>query len=272
MNTLSEPAQVWLSYDGEVICVWQKKQTVHMADMTHYMDDIKYTMNLAGQRQTFRAKFASFTDELDIAALNGDTVTITRLHQTIYKDVVLSDLWRENNFIRLHAAVAGGHVAVLQLLKEQEIIGDNYGFEIILDPLEDISTIVCAAVVFEQIIVLDWVVSNFQDLNHHPGRLNGILFCMKNLVVLQWAFDRNLFRDTDWLLCEDEELLKWFARRLPVKKFMGHVGDFRLAHYKLHSRLTSDERKKLWTDVRRESVLATVAAGKRRGIRLPPEL
>lgn len=77
-------------------------------------------------------------------------------------------------------------------------------------------------------------------------------------------------------MCGFRTVLDWFARRLPVNLFSARVGGVgrQIARYEYECGgvLTAEERKKLWTDVRRESVLATVVAGKRCGLRLPPEL
>ena len=64
------------------------------------------------------------------------------------------------------------------------------------------------------------------------------------------------------MLCEDEEVLRWFAWRLSEEEFVGP------------SRVPweTKARKKMWRDVRRESELAVVLAGRRRSLRLPPEL
>lgn len=233
-------------------------------------------MNLAELRQTFCAKFATLTDELGIAAVNGDAATIAQLHQQAAGgDVALSDLWRANNFVRLHAAVAGGHVAVLQFLKEQKIIWD-YDYNFMCIPGEVVGFMAPVAAIFGQIAVLEWMASSYcSSLEFDVKGLIRFTLQLKQFAVLQWALNRNLIDKMMWFMCEDPELLEWFARQLPLEKFVVHVNGPQ-SWYLTRGRevsWTPDKQKKLWIDVNwRESEMTVILSSKRRGLRLPLEL
>jgi len=233
-------------------------------------------MDFAEVKQAFCAEFAGLTDALGIAAVNGDVATIAQLHQQAAgKNVVLRDLWRANGFVRLHAAVAGGYIAVLQLLKEQEIINDH-DCNFICISGEAVGSMISVAVVFDQIAVIEWMASS--DPDNLAFGINGLIhFAMqlKRFATLQWALDRHVIHNMVWFMCEDQELLEWFARRLPLEKFVVHINGPQL-FFLMHGRKatwTLDEQKKFWVDVNyRKSELTTILVSKQHGLRLPPEL
>lgn len=228
-------------------------------------------------KQKLCAEFEGITDSLGIAVANGNTAALDRMFNNDWT----SYTWRikigRNRFICVHAAAARGHINVLQFLMDKEIIGaHDFNFACITEELH--GSIAKVAVVFNQNAVLDWMLCYFRrhpSYNIHTPLLVRFIMREKQLNALQWAFDHNLVRTEDWGLSGNRTVLDWFARRLPVNLFSAHIDGVsrQIARYEYQRDvLTVEERKKLWTDVRRESVLATVVASKKCGLRLPPEL
>ena len=229
-------------------------------------------------KQKLCAEFEGITDSLGIAAANGNTAALDRMFSNDWTSFTWRDILRRDKFICVHVAAAKGHINVLQFLLDKQIIGArDFNFACISE--ETHGSIARVAVVFNQIVVLDWMLYYFRrcaSYNIHTPLLVKFIMREKQLNALQWAFDRNLVRTEDWGLCGNRTVLDWFARRLPVNLFSARIDGVaqQIARYEYERGgvLTAEERKKLWTDVRRESVLATVVAGKKHGLRLPPEL
>ncbi len=232
-------------------------------------------MSLAEIRHDFCMEFAKLTDELGVAARDGDIVAVEQAAAT-------RDAWRADACTRLDAAAANGHVAVLQLLKDRGIIDAvDFNFECV--PGNHVASLAVMAALFEQTAVLDWLADGLAgELADGPagglaGKLAGFVrgaINSKMFVALQWALNRGLIQEREVFLCEDEEVLKWFARRLPEGKFARSIRPSLYVPMMMCCMPAQEleKRKKMWRDVRRESELAVVLAGRRRSLRLPPEL
>jgi len=217
-------------------------------------------MSLAEIRHDFCMEFAKLTDELGVAARDGDIVAVEQA-------AAIRDAWRADACTRLDAAAANGHVAVLQSLKDRGIIDAvDFNFECV--PGNHVASLAVMAALFEQTAVLDWLAGGL------AGEFVRCAINSKLFVALQWALDRGLIQEREVFCCEDEEVLRWFARRLPEGEFARPIRPSLYAPMMMCCMPAQEleKRKKMWHDVRRESELAVVLAGRRRSLRLPPEL